>query len=764
MPLIDLKTNLKSLKYGNDRPGGGNSGQPYITNDINNPKNRLGFDDGLIRGGAVGALKASINDTARIGKFLKDFPKGPLFIVKQVGLQFSNPKLEVKKVNTGIGFIDRIADFAQDKFGLGPTRLYNLGINTLAQVPVNAFGIHFNRHGLLPVQDDSTKYLAVVQENNAEGTNGENNRLVGYKTKFSLGDRNDNKALSLPRTGILGALLNALPFKFAPKDLTIDNYLGGPKSIYGIGNTLIRRYDNTEDAIKINTAKDKKIGGQAHNSTNNDITSLNPKVAISTEGPSIAVYNSLDKVSLPQSPSLQEYKDIVQLLQKGIAIHHSGIMPVLREMVELLFEKGFIKLLFATETVGIGLDLPVKSVIFTGINKFSGSGMRQLYPHEYTQMAGRAGRRGKDTVGHVFHCNNLFEMPLNTDYKNMLTGAPQTLTSKFKISFNLILNILGQAELFVGQSLMATDIKKDIQYYEQEQEELEIQFIIKKEILGTCKTPTFKMADYNHIVSLLPSTVNSAKKKLRSDMSKIEAEYKTLEADLKKFSAFNEIVDKLEKNSRRKKNTASYFTYHIDKIQHILSSNGFINIDHKVSDKGRIASQLQEIHPLAMADIYTLTNGFAEFSAVDIVALFSCFSSVSVNDDSKTYKPKTSNDNLNHITLQLSDLLESYYSLELKAEVETGSSYDVHYDLMTHSISWCNATNEAECKAVIYNVKVEKNIFLGEFVKAILKINNIGKEFEKVCELMNNMALLEKLKEIPKLTLKYVVASQSLYI
>jgi superfamily II RNA helicase len=461
---------------------------------------------------------------------------------------------------------------------------------------------------------------------------------------------------------------------------------------------------------------------------------------------------------------LQEYKDIVQLLQKGIAIHHAGIMPVLREMVELLFEKGFIKLLFATETVGIGLDLPVKSVIFTGINKFSGSGMRQLYPHEYTQMAGRAGRRGKDTVGHVFHCNNLFEMPLNTDYKNMLTGAPQTLTSKFKISFSLILNILGQTELFVEQSLMATDIKKDIQYYEQEQEELEIQFIIKKEILGTCKTPTFKMADYNHIVSLLPITVNSAKKKLRSDMSKIEAEYKTLEADLKKFSAFNEIVDKLEKNSRRKKNTASYFTYHIDKIQHILASNGFINIDQKVSDKGRIASQLQEIHPLAMADIYTLTNGFAEFSAVDIVALFSCFSSVSVNDDSKTYKPKTSNDNLNHITLQLSDLLESYYSLELKAEVETGSSYDVHYDLMTHSISWCNAMNEEECKAVIYNVKAEKNIFLGEFVKAILKINNVGKEFEKVCELVNNMALLEKLKEIPKLTLKYVVASQSLYI
>ena len=210
MPLIDLKTDLKSLKYGHDRPGGGNSGQPYITNDINNPKNRLGFDDGLIRGGAIGALKASINDTARIGKFLKDFPKGPLFIVKQVGLQFSNPKLEVKKVNTGIGFIDRIADFAQDKFGLGPTRLYNLGINTLAQVPVNAFGIHFNRHGLLPVQDDSTKYLAVAQANNEDS---KNNRLVRYKNNFKLGDGKSENIKNEPLSKLLGFISKFLPIK-----------------------------------------------------------------------------------------------------------------------------------------------------------------------------------------------------------------------------------------------------------------------------------------------------------------------------------------------------------------------------------------------------------------------------------------------------------------------------------------------------------------------------------------------------------------------
>ena len=93
-----------------------------------------------------------------------------------------------------------------------------------------------------------------------------------------------------------------------------------------------------------------------------------------------------------------------------------------------------------------------------------------------------------------------------------------------------------------------------------------------------------------------------------------------------------------------------------------------------------------------------------------------------------------------------------------------GSAFAPFFDLMNYIMEWCEATNEDECKAVINNVKVEKNIFIGEFIKAILKINNITKEFEKVCEFINNMTLLEKLKQIPVLTLKYVATSQSLYI
>ena len=227
MPLLDLKTDLKSLKYGSDQPGGGSSGQPYVTTDINTVDtgfNRFRitkFDDGLVRGGTVGATNASVVDTIRIGKFLKDFPKGPLFITKQVGLQLSNPRLETKR---GVG-----------NFSSQSTRIYNLGVNTLAQVPVNAFGGHLNRHGLTPIQDNQTKYFYVALNNNDKNYN----RLVKLKDKLIGTEEN-----------------------------IIDSYAGGASSVYGIGRTLIKRrgdfivvnQDITENEWAIKGAKEAGVG------------------------------------------------------------------------------------------------------------------------------------------------------------------------------------------------------------------------------------------------------------------------------------------------------------------------------------------------------------------------------------------------------------------------------------------------------------------------------------------------------------------------
>ena len=139
----------------------------------------------------------------------------------------------------------------------------------------------------------------------------------------------------------------------------------------------------------------------------------------------------------------EEYKKTIRLLRRGIAIHHSGIIPILKEMIEMLFSKGYIKVLFATETFAVGVNMPAKTVLFCNIQKFNGCNFRYLLSHEYTQMAGRAGRRGLDTIGVVIHLLNLFEdLPNNSDYKFIVSGKPQNLVSKFKIHYNLVLRIL----------------------------------------------------------------------------------------------------------------------------------------------------------------------------------------------------------------------------------------------------------------------------------------------------------------------------------
>ena len=274
MPLIDLRTDLKSLKYGADRPGGGDSGLPYIKKDINTANTGLKFDDGLVRGGVVNAAIAGAVDTARIFKFLKDPPKGPLFLVKQIGLQLANPRLEVPKnpANIASGLPDNVLAVGTNGL-LQPTRIYNLGINTLAQIPVNAFGIHFNRHGILPTQTKASKYEAVVTANNDFGGSSRFNRLVKLTNDFKLGDRVSDSPIrnvSLP-TGL--SLPLPLPIKLSPKELIIDDYAAGPNSVYGIGRTTLNRYVNTEDGFKINlqTGFSRQFAGKTRNQSSGQV-------------------------------------------------------------------------------------------------------------------------------------------------------------------------------------------------------------------------------------------------------------------------------------------------------------------------------------------------------------------------------------------------------------------------------------------------------------------------------------------------------------
>ncbi|XP_014467951.1 PREDICTED: helicase SKI2W [Dinoponera quadriceps] len=156
---------------------------------------------------------------------------------------------------------------------------------------------------------------------------------------------------------------------------------------------------------------------------------------------------------LPQVLMMQE------LLQKGVGIHHSGILPILREIVEMLFQSGVVKLLFATETFAMGVNMPARTVVFDSIRKYDGNHFRPLFPTEYIQMAGRAGRRGHDTTGTVIlMCRN--EVPHFNDLKPMMCGGAQTLESKFKVTYAMLLNLRRVNESVTVEAMMRKSFKE----------------------------------------------------------------------------------------------------------------------------------------------------------------------------------------------------------------------------------------------------------------------------------------------------------------
>lgn len=152
------------------------------------------------------------------------------------------------------------------------------------------------------------------------------------------------------------------------------------------------------------------------------------------------VYNNAIESLGEDDRKLPQVEALLPLLKKGIGIHHGGLLPILKEIVEILFSEGLIKALFATETFAIGINMPAKTVVFTNTRKWDGKDFRWVTSGEYIQMSGRAGRRGKDDRGIVIQMMDEKMEP--SVCKGILYGDPDPLNSSYRISYNMLLNLM----------------------------------------------------------------------------------------------------------------------------------------------------------------------------------------------------------------------------------------------------------------------------------------------------------------------------------
>ena len=201
----------------------------------------------------------------------------------------------------------------------------------------------------------------------------------------------------------------------------------------------------------------------------------------------------------------------------------------------------------------------------------------------------------------------------------------------------------------------------------------------------------------------------------------------------------------------------------MERVLELLREEDFIEDQTTLTLKGKIASQLREIHCLVFANLL-YKNQLDNLSSKQLVALFSCFTNINVQEDRKSFFPKSDDTSVEEIVKLIAGQYISCQEVELKRNIISGMDYTIHYDLLNYVEEWCDTTDVETCKLLLQKIGEEKEIFLGEFVKALLKINNISSEMEKIAEMTGNIAFLSKLKEIPEMTLKYVVTNQSLYV
>jgi superfamily II RNA helicase len=474
---------------------------------------------------------------------------------------------------------------------------------------------------------------------------------------------------------------------------------------------------------------------------------------------------------------LPEYISLVSLLEKGIAIHHSGMLPILREMVELAISRKYVKLLFATESFAIGLDCPIKTAIFTSLQKFDGHAERTLHAHEYTQMAGRAGRRGIDTVGHVVHCNQLFDLPSLQEYKTVLGGKPQALVSKFMISFDLILNLVKNGQTrdfhtFMEKSMIFREIQTAIEKQRKVVEDSSAAFLLKQGNLGSSlMTPLAVCKEYIMLEDEVKTAINKRRKDLQRRMEAIIEENRYCVRDAAQVRQITTLESELSKERGHLEYLEDYLVQKTDHVVRVLIKRGFLDIcldtnDYILTSLGQIASQLAEIPGVLFAELLQTWDFFREASVPQIVGILSCITDIKVSEEVRVSTPAQVSDPFVKRRIQeMMAVYTKYADIEADHDICTGTRYEgaLGFDLVNELMEWTHLETEAECRELVARLQEDKGVSLGEFTKGILKLNAMAKEIATVLP-PGETETLKKVTEIEGRILKYVATTQSLYI
>lgn len=448
-----------------------------------------------------------------------------------------------------------------------------------------------------------------------------------------------------------------------------------------------------------------------------------------------------------QYKSMTQYFEIRDLLMKGIAYHHSGVLPVFKELIELLFNDRLIKVLFCTESMAIGVNLPAKTVVFTGVSKYdSVTGFRCLYPHEYIQMSGRAGRRGIDTHGYVIHLTSLYQKSELVDMNVMFSGTPQTIRSQFSFNYQLLLKCLLTESVnidYISDLSMSNDeITKALNTYQKQLDNMpEIDISRYADCVRYDElTQQARGKDFgNGFLVKLNNKELKRNTKLRSKLTRktgfslLYEEYKQLGDQI---SERQKLVDNVEYYTNIMSNSMK------DTLE-FLRKHDYVDADNRPTMKGVIASQINEVNPIFLTEL--LVGGhFDNLSVEEVIDILSLFIDGKPDDaDSKYYTEidtigRMMEDEENRMRLPCSDwrLNTSFYTIA--REWYSGRSFE--------------------------EIKRDYGVFEGNFIRSIIKLDNMAQELISAAQLLQKENLARQLDSLHTRMVRDIAHIDSIYI
>ena len=457
---------------------------------------------------------------------------------------------------------------------------------------------------------------------------------------------------------------------------------------------------------------------------------------------------------------LKQYHDLMGLLERGIAYHHSGLLPILKEIIEILFAKGFVKVMFCTETFAVGINMPTKTVVFLDLKKYDEGGLRCLATDEYIQMAGRAGRRGLDKEGMVIYLPS--RDPIGTgEAKLMMTGRKTILRSRMDFHYDFLLKTLQSG------SLSWLKISKDSFWYKQQlvhvtgQKEIVASLKFNIASAGITEEQFLDVQKGILLADKVKSSVNAAKKKAQAELESwknvhVGPQWLLLQ---KKVSDILLVKQELEREEVTLKEMEC-FTAGPEATIRFLTETGFLKdvvvpseiTSANLTIKGILATEVNEANPILLVEAYD-RGLFSTLSAEDIILVLAAFLKEKGKDEVSFKLPPAVSDALN----QIDDFARMFQGLEERLGFMPSAFWDLSGYWLGPIEQWLNGESAAQ-------ICSDFGIYEGNLYRALMSLNNMINELIAIATYCQHTEIVNKLKGIGSGLLRDIAINDSLYL